>query len=150
MFTQKQMLTRCYRFIDRDTQQELAVIHVGSKLLRRTSYNGGTSSAPISVQKQQQLAVVDSDGLFSSCDCATRCENLVTCEFAAGGHSDEVAFGCPWDPVAFVQEVCKVGHPRDFISALPKEVEMAIEVVASSSLAMLSYPDVSGWANMWR
>ena len=96
--TQKQMLTRCYRFIDRHTQQELAVIHVGSKLLRRTSCNGGTSSAPISVQKQQQLAVVDSYVSFSSCNCAAGCENLVTCEFAASEHSDEIAFGCPWDP----------------------------------------------------
>ena len=130
--TQKQMLTRCYKFVDKDTQQELAVVHVGSKLLRRTPYKGGSSSAPISVQKQQQLAVVDSEVSISSCSCAKGCKDLVTCEFAPTGSSDEVVFGCPWDPVVFVKEVCKVGHPRDFISALPKEVEEAISVVASS------------------
>ena len=131
--TQKQMLTKCYKFVDKHARQELAVIHVGSKLLRRTSYEGGSPSAPISVQKQQQLAVVDSEVSFSSCDCAKGCKDLVTCEFTASGNSDEAVFGCPWDAVVFVEEVCKVGHPRDFIRSLPKEVETAISVVASSS-----------------
>ena len=37
---QKQMLTKCYRFVDKHTKQQLSVVHVGSKMLRRTSING--------------------------------------------------------------------------------------------------------------
>ncbi len=118
--TQKQILSKCYKFVDKATKHELTVVHVGSKLLRRTSINGGTSGAPISVVKQQQLGTVDSSRLDFR-------------EFSANQFSDEVAFGCPWDPVVFLKEVCKVGHPQDFFTALPREVELAISTVASSS-----------------
>ena len=127
--TQKRMLTKCYKFIDNDTEQEAAVIHVGAKLLRRTSTNGGVSGASISVEKQQQLG--DSSSI-SSCSCKLGCADLVTCRFSTKQHADEAAFGCPWEPVTFVNEVCKVGHPQSFVSALPKEVEEAISNVASS------------------
>ena len=117
--TQKRMLTKCYKFIDNDTEREAAVIHVGAKLLRRTSTNGGVSGASISVEKQQQLG--DSSSI-SSCSCKLGCADLVTCKFSTKQHADEAAFGCPWEPVTFVNEVCKVGHPQSFVSALPKEV----------------------------
>ena len=127
--TQKQMLSKCYRFVDSNTEQETAVVHVGAKLLRRTSTNGGVSGASISLEKQQQLS---GSLAISSCACKLGCEDLVTCKFSANQHSDEVAFGCPWDPLVFVKEVCKVGHPQSFVSAIPKEVEEAISNVASS------------------
>ena len=130
--TQKQVLTKCYMFVDKETKQQLSVVHVGSKMLRRTSLNGGTSRAPISVVRQQQLGVADSSGYeVSACSCNSGCNNLVTCEFSANQFSEEVVFGCPWDPVAFLKEVCKVA--QDFVTAVPKEVEQAIATVALSA-----------------
>ncbi len=122
------MLTKCYRFVDSNTEQELSLVHAGAKLLRRTSRNGGVTGASISVEKPQQLG--DSFAI-SSCSCKLGCEDVVTCNFSANQRNDEVAFGCPWDPLVFMKEVCSAGHPQSFVSAIPKEVEMAISNVAS-------------------
>ena len=131
---QKQILVKCYKFVDKITQHELATIHAGSKLLRRRSINGGMPSAPISLVKQQQLGSnVADDFEPSSCSCTAGCNCAVTCEFSANEISDEVAFGCPWDPVKFLTKVGEVGHHQNFVAALPREVEQAISTVASSS-----------------
>ena len=54
------------------------------------------------------------------------------------GFPFEVVFGLPWDYEGFIKKACQVGHPGSKSTAVPWEVEAAIDKCAEWSKEQMS------------
>ena len=110
------------------------LVHVSAKLLRRTT-KGGDDHTPQLCQPQDSLVQsTSSDVLGSSFSAAGKCDGkcnplkYVAC--TNNRISDELAFGVPCEPVEFLQQVAKVGHPQHIFDGLSDEIKFAVDMNA--------------------
>lgn len=119
----KQCLTKCIQFLF--PSQAPVTVHVHSKLLRRTK-KGGDSGAKISGDQQLGSDQSMSDTTVHV-DC--QCEEVVVADFGTRdwrGDACELVFGHYWDPLPFIEQVNRVGHPQHIFKGLQDDVATAV------------------------
>ena len=128
----KRYLTQCVQFSSSATSK--TVVHVSAKMLRRTT-KGGDDNTPQLFQPQDSLVQPTSSDLVVSClsaagKCDGSCNPLKSVACTNNRISDELAFGVPWEPVEFLQQVAKVGHPQHIFDGLSDEIKFAVDMNA--------------------